>query len=168
METIVVLSVLSITLILLFGSYSYILKKSRVRKTFDTTEMIYANYNVNEYIKNNYGTLNSFFSSRTYNSSGVEYKVWDLTQSSTPTVLKRLKNIFDVEKLYILNPKKVIEASENEATVKNKLLNKFDATTVDYINHLGKGVNRDIFIVKYKKNYSDGSYEIFHAYMEVE
>ena len=37
METIVVVSVLSITLLILFSSYSYILRKSKERDTFDTT-----------------------------------------------------------------------------------------------------------------------------------
>ena len=57
METIVVISVLSITLLMLFASYSYILRKSREKNTFDTTESIYKTYFVKSVI-DNYKTQN--------------------------------------------------------------------------------------------------------------
>ena len=38
METIVVVSILSLTLILLYSSYAHILGTSKERKTFDTTD----------------------------------------------------------------------------------------------------------------------------------
>ena len=118
METIVVISVLSITLMLLFGSYSYILRKSRSKNTFDTSETVYKTYYVRSLIEN--------------------YKKEH----------NRTKQI-------------VNNAKENE------WLNRFDATTIDYIRSISASFDKYILIVKYKKHYSDGSYEVFHSSMEV-
>ena len=43
----------------------------------------------------------------------------------------------------------------------------FDATTIDYINKLGKLDSSNLLVVKYKYNYED-SYEVFHASLEVQ
>ena len=48
METIVVVSVLSVTLLSLFSSFSFILKKSRERETYDTTAYIYKTFLVSK------------------------------------------------------------------------------------------------------------------------
>ena len=58
-ETLVVVSVLSLTLLMLFGSYSYIIRKSRERNVFDTTEMIYKTYYTKQILEKEYGTLGS-------------------------------------------------------------------------------------------------------------
>ena len=44
METIVVVSVLSVTLLSLYSSFSFLIKKSRERETYDTTAYIYKTY----------------------------------------------------------------------------------------------------------------------------
>ena len=54
-ETLVVVSVLSLTLLMLFGSYSYIIRKSRERNVFDTTEMIYKTYYTKQILEKEYG-----------------------------------------------------------------------------------------------------------------
>ena len=63
METLVVVSVLSFTLLMLFGTYSYILRKSRERNVFDTTEMIYKTYYTKEILTREFGDINTFISS---------------------------------------------------------------------------------------------------------
>ena len=175
METIVVISILSITLLMLFASYSYILRKSREKNTFDTTESIYKTY----YIKNvidNYKTKNSgtglgilYYVSNnsecTRRNFGSDYSyTCDLSSSDYGGYLKQIKKAFEVDKIYYLNPNKVVRS--NEA---NAWLNTFDATTIDYINELGAGVNHDLIVVKYKKTYNktDGTYEVIHSSMEV-
>ena len=59
-ETLVVVSVLSLTLLMLFGSYSYIIRKSRERNVFDTTEMIYKTYYTKQILEKEYGTLGTY------------------------------------------------------------------------------------------------------------
>lgn len=172
METIVVVSVLSLTLLILFSSYSYILRKSRARNTFDTTEMIYKTYHVKsvidsyntdtstkgivKYIQKNPSICKQMGSYNSY--------VCDLSSGSYNGDLIQIKKAFEVEKFYYLNPHEVLNSPNKAAW-----LNLFDATTIDYINNLGLANDYNILLVKYKKQYgkNDGTYEIFHASVEV-
>lgn len=173
METIVVMSVLSITLLMLFASYSYILKKSREKNTFDTTESIYKTY----YIKNvidNYKAQHSgtglsilYYVNNnpecTRKNFGSQYSyTCDLSSDDYSGYLNQIKRAFEVDKIYYLNPNKIVKSTEA-----NTWLNTFDATTIDYIRDIGDSVDQYIFVVKYKKYYSDGSYEVIHSSMEV-
>lgn len=177
METIVVISVLSITLMLLFGSYSYILRKSRSKNTFDTTETVYKTYYVKQVIDNYKREHNRTGNSvevyandhlapsgectkQTY-SSGYSF-ICDLSSDSYNGYLEQVKKAFEVDKIYLLNPKQIVN-SVNE----NEWLNKFDATTIDYVRSISASFDKYILVVKYKKYYSDGSYEVFHSSMEV-
>lgn len=175
METIVVISVLSITLMLLFGSYSYILRKSRAKNTFDTTETMYKTYYVKQVMdaykreKNLTGNsvqayitahLDGECSAQIY-SAGTSY-ICDLSNNDYNGYLEQVKKAFEVDKIYYLNPKQIINSANQ-----NEWLNRFDATTIDYIRSISSSFNSNILIVKYKKYYSDGSYEVFHASMEV-
>lgn len=173
METIVVISVLSITLLMLFASYSYILRKSREKNTFDTTESIYKTYYVKNVIDNykaqNGGTgLGILYyvnnnSECTRKSFGADYSyTCDLSKDNYEGYLKQIKKAFEVSKVYYLNPNKIVRSKDA-----NAWLNTFDATTIDYIRDIGDSVDRYILVVKYKKYYSDGSYEVIHSSMEV-
>ena len=173
LETIVVVSVLSLTLVILFASYSYILRKSRERNTFDTTESIYKTFYVKEII-DSYKPLSDSrtgikyyidthkeecFQMNTYNSY-----VCDLSNENYNGALVQIKKAFEVEKIYLLTPREILKSNN-----KNDWLNKFDATTIDYINDLGESIDYQILVVKYKKtfNKSSGTYEIIHSSMEV-
>ena len=46
METVVVVCLLSVTLLMLYGSYSHVLRKSGEKKNYDTTDSIYTTYYV--------------------------------------------------------------------------------------------------------------------------
>lgn len=173
METIVVISVLSITLLMLFASYSYILRKSREKNTFDTTESIYKTYYVKNVIDNYksqhggtglgilyYVNNNSECTRKSY---GADYSyTCDLSKDNYEGYLKQIKKAFEVDKVYYLNPNKIVRSKDA-----NAWLNTFDATTIDYIRDIGDSVDRYILVVKYKKYYSDGSYEVIHSSMEV-
>lgn len=177
METIVVVSILSLTLVILFASYSYILRKSRERNTFDTTEMIYKTYYIKKIIDTNWNTatksgVTRFIENYLESNPGGFCKqtgsydsyICDLTKMPDSGELYQVKVAFEVEKIYYLNPKNILTSSDKE-----KWLNYFDATTIDYINNLGKGIDYNIMVVKYKKTYgkTDGTYEVFHSSMEV-
>lgn len=177
METIVVIAVLSITLLLLFGSYSYILRKSRSKNTFDTTESIYKTYYVKQLIDNYKKEYNrtgkgvevyindhlSSGSECTKQTYGGYYSfICDLSSDSYNGYLSQAKKAFEVDKFYYLNPKQVVFSASS-----NEWLNKFDATTIDYIRSISASFDKYILIVKYKKYYRDGSYEVFHSSMEV-
>ena len=174
METIVVISVLSITLLLLFASYSYILRKSRTKKMFDTTETIYKTYYVKQVIDNYKVTNNGtgigieYYIKTHLSGANPECKqiatsyICDLSSTDYKGDLYQIKHIFEIDKFYYLNPNTVINANNS-----NDILNNFDATTIDYIKNLGTGVDSNVFIIKYKKIYSDGTYEVYHSSMEV-
>lgn len=182
METIVVVSVLSITLMILFASYSYILRKSRERNTFDTTETIYKTYYVKDVINSlkpisdttGRNGLQYYIDTHSANNECVKMGsftsyVCDLSDEHYPSGsysgdLFQIKNAFEVDKIYLVNPYQVLKSDKKE-----EWLMQFDATTIDYINNLGIGVDTDIMIVKYKKQFNkdDSSYEIIHSSMEV-
>ncbi len=174
LETIVVISVLSITLLLLFSSYSFMLRKSRERDTFDNIDLIYKTY----YIKD---ILDNYKASRAANDprssikfyidkNSLECKkmssynsyVCDLSSDSYSGALLSAKAAFEADKIYLLNPNELLKSSN-----KNNWLALFDATTIDYINELGVATNKPIMVVKYKKVYNDGTYEVFHSSIEV-
>lgn len=166
METLVVVSVLSFTLLMLFGTYSYILRKSRERNVFDTTEMIYKTYYTKEILTREFGDINTFISSsickkRNFeNNNGYSY-ICDLSINNSGNRLSQLRDAFEVEKIYFLTPSELI----NNGSKKDWLV--FDATTIDYVKHLGKLNDKRRMIVKYKKVYQDGTYEVMHSSMEV-
>lgn len=173
METIVVVSVLSLTLLLLFSSYSYILRKSRERNTFDTTETIYKTYYTKKVIDSLREKTNSTPGIRQYISKhlGNECQKMGVYNSfvCTPSdsgELHQVVNAFEIEKFYVVNPAELNQKPKEEY---ENWLYEFDATTIDYLREIGGAQNYDLFIVKYKKTYNktDGSYEIIHSSMEV-
>ncbi len=177
METIVVISVLSLTLLMLFGSYAYILRRSQERNTFDTTELIYKTYYTKKIIDSFKPTSDSTGRSGvkyymdTHASSGECYQMGsynsytcDLSTSSYAGDLLQVKHAFEVEKIYLVTPREVLTSASME-----EWLYLFDATTIDYLYSLGEGSASPLLIVKYKKtyNHNDGAYEVFHSSMEV-
>lgn len=179
METLVVMSVLSITLMMLFASYSYILRKSRERATFDTTETIYKSYYIkqiiDEYVgEESYGTSFEVYANNNLKSSGGECSritygddysyTCDLSSDTYSGYLFQVKSAFEVEKIYYLNPSKLLASK-----YASRWLNNFDATTIDYIRELGESTESYVMIVKYKKTYNktDGSFETLHSSIEV-
>ena len=174
LETIVVISVLSITLLLLFSSYSFMLRKSRERDTFDNIDLIYKTYYIKDIIDNykaSRGANDPRSSIMFYiDKNNLECKkmdsynsyVCDLSNPSYSGSLLSAKAAFEADKIYLLNPNELLKSSS-----KNNWLALFDATTIDYINELGVATNKRIMIVKYKKVYDDGTYEVFHSSIEV-
>lgn len=182
METIVVVSVLSLTLLLLFSSYSYILRKSRERNTFDTTETLYKTYYTKTLIeeiakKNNvsggvagYARYSGDCLKMKY--EGVkEYNSYVCTPEKNGD-LNQAVIAFEIEKFYLVNPSELFSSSD-----KDNWLYLFDATTIDYLNEIGGNRNANLFIVKYKKCYDEetninnlsecSDYEIIHSSLEV-
>lgn len=176
METIVVVSVLSITLLVLFTSYSYILRKARERNAYDTTEMIYKTYFIKDAINQvvlpgSYGSSIAAYFAKNEECknvySGGDARVCDYSSSGYSGIMTQVKLVMDVEKMYYLNPKSVLSNDD--------YLFSFDATTIDYINKLGKSVDRKLIVVKFKKCYDASvtdmskceDYEIIHSSMEV-
>ena len=200
METVVVVCVLSVTLMLLYGSYAHILRVSRERQTFDTTDSIYTTYNVANYIKSlalanyygfdpSYGVdkleckplpldkgasynwqskafyINDIIQNNT-SDNGHDYIPWvcDIGNVASTSPLYPLKDMFDVDKIYInLSPRTILNSPN-----KNDILMSFDATTIDYIQSLGVGEdfnpNTELyFIVKYKHVYDNGKYDVVHS-----
>lgn len=173
-ETMVVVSVLSLILIMLFVSYSYILRKSRERVNFDTTEMIYKTFYVKQII-DNFRPLNSpyngveyFINSHLKVNGGMcektgSYNSYICNLNGHTGDLVQITKAFEIDKIYYLNPHEIL-TSNNMV----EWLNYFDATTIDYILKLGSTVDKNLLVVKYKKQYnSNANYEVIHSSMEV-
>ena len=71
-ETVLVICILSVTLLILYSSYAHILRVTRQKSTFDTTDSIYTTYYVKKII-DNYNvtdvTIDQFFRTNSYCSS---------------------------------------------------------------------------------------------------
>ena len=162
METVVVVCVLSLTLLMLYGSYSHILRNSRQKKTFDTTDSIYTTYYVKKLIAKHKSSASyeSYFNTNCTRLTGTGGPVYvcDVEAKKTDPNWSQLRNVFEVDKIYYLRPSRLLGDST--------LLLKLDATTIDYIRSLGVGVTQDIIIVKYKHVHEDGTYEVIHSSIE--
>ena len=154
LETVMTICVLSVVLLTLYGSYAYILRQSLSRNTYDLTDSIYEGYYITEMIKNKYDSINNYVTTECVNNNPGY--ICNITDTSP---LHELKDVYEVDKIYYINPK-TYYANSN-------LLNTLDATTIDYVKSIGQTNNRDLMIIKYKKVYEDGSYEIFHSKVEV-
>ena len=177
METIVVVSILSVTLMMLYGSYAFILKKSRERNAYDTTEMIYKRYNIKKMIdtemKSN-AAVKQYFQkhltasvAETYplctnkTMSGVTLYECDLTK--TQDMYSAFK-VYKAYKMYYLNPKQIMTSPDYKA-----ILKQLDATTIDYIRSISD-TDKNLLVVKYIETYGSGASErkeTFHASMGV-
>lgn len=177
METVVVVSILSVTLMMLYGSYAFILKKSRERNAYDTTEMIYKTYNIKKMIdtemKSN-AAVKQYFQkhltasvAETYplctnkTMSGVTLYECDLTK--TQDMYSAFK-VYKAYKMYYLNPKQIMTNPDYKA-----ILKQLDATTIDYIRSISD-TDKNLLVVKYIETYGSGASErkeTFHASMGV-
>lgn len=147
METIIVVSILSLSLLLLYSSYESMVNKCHEQNTYDTTETIYKTYLIKKYINN----ISNYFNSSECGIVGVgNSKICNIDTNSP---LIDLKNVFGAEKVYYFEA--------NDLNNKdNNFLKEFDATTIDYINSLGTQIN-NIMVVKYKRDNV-----IYHSYIE--
>jgi Tfp pilus assembly protein PilE len=155
LETVITICILSVVLLTMYASYAYVLRQSLSRNTYDLTDSIYEGYYITEIIKNNYDSLDNYFTtSCTNNNPGYICNI-----SESDSTLHVLRDVYEVDKIYYINPKTYYTNAD--------LLNKLDATTIDYVKSIGKVNNRNILIIKYKKVYEDGTYEVFHSKVEV-
>lgn len=183
METIIVVAVLSVTLILLYSSYSYIIKKTKERNNYDTTETIYKTHLVNDVLNGLKPESSSetgivYFAKNHLSSSNKptdeEIKsgivcnkiknsyVCDISSDNYHGELETVKSVFQVEKLYFLNPFDIYLSDDRTDWLYN-----FDATTIDYINKLGDTNNQDLLVIKYSKKGMYDNGRILHSSMEV-
>src|SRR5574344_337494 len=127
-ETIIVISILAISLITLYSSYSLILTKTTTKSNYDNTEYIYKTYYVaKEYEKKGYNYTLNVDASRDLNSV--------------------VKNNFKVEKVYFMK-------MSNDIVNDSNALLQFDGSTIKYLRSLSdyNDANKDDtrIIVKYK------------------
>ena len=156
LETVMTICILSVILLTLYASYAFILRQSLARNTYDLTDSIYEGYYITDLIINRYSNKENFFREECSELDTKQY-VCDIDGS---TNLKILNNVYQVDKIYYINPHKFYSTKAK--------LDLLDATTIDYIKTIGVSRNKDMFIIKYKKAYGDeGAYEIFHSMVEV-
>ncbi|MDD4706000.1 MAG: prepilin-type N-terminal cleavage/methylation domain-containing protein [Bacilli bacterium] len=129
-ETIIVITILSIGLISLYSSYSVILTKIKVKNNHDNIEYIYKANLVGNYLNDNVSNYSSF----------TKYVVGS---SSNPANLNFIMNNLLIEKIYVIN---------SDSDYKNIInINNLDGSSIGYLNkwkdyQAGK-IN---FIVKFK------------------
>lgn len=131
-ETIIVITILSVGLISLYSSYSVILSRAKVKNTYDNVEYIYKAYFVGNYIKENVSTIPNGF---------TKYVVG---AGSNPAKLNFIMNNLSIEKIYIIN------STLNYENVINK--SRLDGSSVGYFNKWNDYEAGKInFIVKFKE-----------------
>lgn len=129
-ETIIVITILSIGLISLYSSYSVLLSRAKVKNTYDNVEYIYKTYFVGNYIKETVSTIPSGFTK--YVAGG-----------SNPTGINYIMNNLSIDKIYIIN------SNSNYENVIDKT--RLDGSTIGYFNKWNDyEAGKLNFIVKFK------------------
>lgn len=176
METVIVVGILSITLLLLYTSYEYILRKCKERNNFNTTESVYKVYYVKQIIDSligegyvdpsagSEGNIKYFVSHNSECSQvipGSKSYVCDISAADYMGNLKQVALAYNVEKVYYID--------FGELNTKSSAwLSSFDATTIDYLKSLGTR-NQNLLMIKVNKyfNKSDSKSEILHASIDL-
>lgn len=132
-ETIIVITILSIGLISLYSSYNLILSKASTKSYYDNVEHVYKSYFVGKYLEeNNY-----------LNFSG------NFKEISISADLIKIAEVFNIDKIYL--------AKGSYSIISNKTnLLKLDGSTINYIDNMD-GYNEDKIniIVKYIEENED-------------
>ena len=163
-ETIIVVSILSLTLLMLYSSYAYILRKTKEKKPYDTIDTIYKTYYVKEVIeKNSNGSVLNFVRKHNKDISPqyectqiVENKVYSCDMNvvtdkgdtygdynSRQHDLESVGLVFKIDKYYYID----IEYIKNPDNKQDLL--ELDATTIDYINNISSSTTGNYLVVKY-------------------
>lgn len=175
METIIVMSVLSLALVTLYSQYVKIMSNSKSRNYYDTPQALYIADNIKKaYIqlgaylndsaetpdkkatiikKGNNITITCYNSLTTYNKNAVCNTITNkmLYQSSS---LKKAYNAFNIEAIYVM------KASDfkNNNNLEENVLPFFDGSTIGYLKSIDRSeinkenTNKDLIIVKIKTN----------------
>lgn len=132
-ETIIVVTILSIGLISLYSSYNLILSKASTKSYYDNAEHVYKSYFVGKYLEeNNYLTFSGNFKEIPISA--------DLTN---------IAEVFNIDKIYL--------AKGSYSIISNKTtLLQLDGSSIHYINNMD-GYNEDKInvIVKYIEENDD-------------
>lgn len=155
METIVVIVVVSVALLTIFSSYNKILSKLRTENKYDTSEYIYMTKYIKDYMQDqniafNVGNLCS--SKKDENMCETK----DIEDLSKRVVLKNMKELYNIEKIYLLTNINKFDVKMND-TKKNSSL--FDAYMIDYIKKLDVRDQDKLLIVEYKRPAKDTNNE---------
>lgn len=176
METIIVMSVLSLALMTLYSSYVKIMSNSKAKNYYDTPEALYIAdavkqaYIYNEaYLKSTVTGSDTADKKATITKNGNSYKITcypSLATMNPKTVcnaitnkmayqleaIKKMYQAFNIEAVYI------VKASEfKNATNINTVIQFFDGSTIGYLKSIDRStinkmddINTDLIIVKIK------------------
>jgi len=132
-ETIIVITILSIGLISLYSSYNLILSKASTKSYYDNAEHVYKSYFIGKYLENN-GHLNF---SGNFKEILIEGDLIDIA------------NVFEVDAIY------VAKGSYSNISSKDFLL-QLDGSTINYIKDMdGYSEDKNNVIVKYIERNED-------------
>ncbi len=144
METIVVIVVVSVALLTIFSSYYKILSKIKSENKYDTSEYIYMTYWIKQIVKDNSITTSQINNLKNNNTDGL------IDCTNLPNV-SSVKAMFDIKKIYVVK-------FDDNATLSNNTLTKFDAYIIDYLRRADVDNNATLIVVEYKKNAKDIDY----------
>lgn len=134
-ETIVVITILSVGLISLYASYNLILSKAVNKSYYDNVDYVYKTYMVAKYLTDN---------NQTYFISN--YKIIDINSNQELSVIA---NNFNIEKIYL------VKGSYSQITSTNNLL-QLDGSSISYIKAMDSYDETKInYIVKFVETKDD-------------
>lgn len=133
-ETIIVVTILSIGLISLYSSYNLILSKASTKSHYDNAQHVYKSYFVGKYLEEN----------NLLNFSG-NFKEIPINNADLINIAK----VFEIDKIYL--------AKGSYSVISNKTnLLKLDGSSIDYINNMDEYKEDKInVIVKYIEENDD-------------
>lgn len=161
-ETIIVISVLSVGLISMYASYALILNKTNTISNYDMPSDVYRSYSISKYL---FDLSNGFTSFPIVNNNG--YVIINVDDSSIKnTTLTNLDydvlKDLNVEKVYIFKDTRIDDNIISNIT-SNTLINYFDGSTIEYLfnlddfdswTYLGTSSSKYqiVVVVKFKNN----------------
>ncbi len=133
-ETIVVITIITVGLISLYASYTLILSKATTKNYYDDVEHIYKTYFVGKYlVESNHANFTGNF------------KTLDLSNKDLESIAMN----FEIQKIYLA------KGSYNNIISKSNLIT-LDGSTIDYLKALDSYDEQKLnIIVKYREKNSD-------------
>ncbi len=126
-ETIIVITVLTVGLISLYVSYSTLISRAQVKNTYENVEYIYKAYTVGSFIKDNIGI-----------STDAVYKKSTVSNSS----LRKIMEDFDIDKVYVFKPSN---------TPPTFTYSNLDGSSIMFLDQWESFVSNQVnFVVKFK------------------
>ncbi len=168
-ETIVVITILTSALLLLFSSFSNILKKEKERMNYDDVAYIYRTH----YLKNTLDKLNLKDALNNLNSDDNKYFLTInkdtnnlfLGKENYQNYFNKLLDDYEVEEMFIVKTKELDNLKA--CLIDNSCDNEFNEDIIKYLKTINVDIERDnILVASYATCHNNGC-QYFYSWVSV-